>query len=459
MNKKKTVLKITALLLCVFAVVVFALSESGTPPRFLITYKNNFKRNVMGICNRFNIELPIDVQLYLDDMSEPLGKPSMVPAPEAEKESLSYPGYKEEKPEEKEGDAKLTIKEEAETAKDLPTAFSSAENTRFVNYDKTILCANETTYAKYRYDGTEIWTQQIQMQEPMLRVAGSYVLISETGGKKISLYRDKKLLFSEKTEGNILTADLSPKGDVVAVTEKEFYKGQVVVFNKSGKRVFVWDSGSYSILDASISKKRRVAISLLSTDAGADSIISVFDVYGKNLCKTEPFIDTIIFDVGFEGENILALSESKFMKMSVSGKVKSEFNFDGGKLKQYKKSDNGDIALLFDNEGTGEIVAVKANGKAYSPIKTQNMPDTIDIKGNRIAYNSGRQAILSDYKGKTLLVADCDADIKQVHIIAKNKVFCVYTSSVQEKKLEKKKKTEEILSETKNAKSEEEQVK
>jgi len=450
MNKKKTVLKALALIICVFFVTVFALIESGITPTFVQNYKNNFKRNISGICNRFNIEIPISWQLYLDDMSEPQPQPSMIPAEKEEeepRESLSYPGYEEEQIQEKEGDANLTVKSEEENSKDLPSAFSSAENTRFATYGNNIVCANETTYAKYKTNGKEIWTQKIQMQEPMLTVAGDYVLINETGGKKLSLYKDKKLLFSETTEGNIMTADLSVKGDVILVTDKEFYKGQIVVFNKNGKKIFVWDSGSYSILDASISNKRRIVMSLLSTDAGADSIIHICDVDGKEICKTQPFIDTIIFDVGFDGESVLALSDTKFMKLSQKGKIKSEFSFDGRKIKMYEKADNGDIALLFDNDGTGEIVTIKPNGKSYGPIKTQYMPDTINIKSKTIAYNNGRQAVITDYNGKKVLVADCNADIKQVHITASNRVFLVYTASIQEKKLEKKKKIEEIMPE------------
>ena len=444
MNKKSGFLKILMVALCLAAVSVFALIESGVTPAFITSYKNNFKRNISGICNFLNIELPIETQLYLDDMSEPEPKPQMIPASQddEQKEELEYPDYEEETISEKEGTGDFTIKEEEKTSKDLPTAFTAAENTRFENYQNGIICANETLYAYYKSDATPLWQEKIQMQEPVLLAKGDYVLISETGAKKLALYKGKKLIFIAETEGNILTADLSSRGDVVAVTQKEYFKGQVVVFNKSGKKIFVWDSGSYSILDAAVSDGRKVAISLLSTDEGASSIIQVFDVNGRDICKTDAFDDTVFFRIDFDGENMSVLSESKCISMTAKGKIRWEYDFGGRKIKMCRRIENGTRAILFDNEGIGEIVVLSASGKAYPPIKTENMPYTINIKSKYVAYNNGRNAVLTNYSGKRVLTAECGSDIKQIYVVGSDKVFCVYSTGVQEKTLKKPPKAE-----------------
>ncbi|MBR4173607.1 MAG: hypothetical protein IKR46_04460 [Clostridia bacterium] len=443
MNKKRGFVKILIALLCLSVASVFALIESGTTPRFIINYKNNFKRNISGICAQLGINLPIETQLYLDDMSEPEPKPQMIPASEDERSKPENEDKDEETVTAKEDDDELTVKEAAKIQQNLPTVFKEAENTRFACYENGIIAVNETSYSRYKNNTKLLWSEKIQMQEPVLKVMDDYILISETGGKKISLYKGKKLVFSAETEGDILTADLSKKGDVIAVTQKEYYKGQVVVFNKSGKKIFVWDSGSYSILDAAISKGRKVAISLLSTDEGADSIIEVFDVKGRELCKTDAFSNTIFFDIGFDGEDISLLSESKCASMTAKGKIRWEYNFDGRKIKKCILSQNGNRAILFDNDCIGEIVVLKANGKAYEPIKTENMPDTININSRFVAYNNGRNAVLVKYNGKRMITAECSGDIKQIYITASDKVFCVYSTSIQEKTLKKPPKIKE----------------
>ena len=437
MNKKSGFLKIFIVAVCLAVASVFALIESGVTPKFIIAYKNNFKRNISGICTYLGIELPIETQLYLDDMSEPEPKPRMIPASEEETAQAEPEEYEEETVEKKEGDADFTVKDNAKVRQNLPTALVNAENTRFANYQNGIVCANETGYSRYKSDTKLLWSEKIQMQEPILKVSDEYVLISETGGKKISLYKGKKLMFSAETEGNILTADLSAKGDVIAVTEKEYYKGQVAVFNKNGKKIFVWDSGSYSILDAAISKGRRVAVSLLDADEGASSIIQIFDVRGREICKTDAFKNTVFFDMRFDGENLSLLSESKCVSITEKGKIRWEYDFEGKKIKKSAVSQNGSRAILFDNDGIGEIVVLKANGKIYQPIKTENMPDAININSRYVAYNNGRNAVLTKYSGKRVLTAECGGDIKQLYITGSDKVFCVYAASVQEKALKK----------------------
>ena len=82
----KNFMKVLGVILCLGAITVFALIESGVSIPFFQNYKNNFKRNISGIANVVGIELPLEVQLYLDDMSTPMPKPTMTPADEMPRE-------------------------------------------------------------------------------------------------------------------------------------------------------------------------------------------------------------------------------------------------------------------------------------------------------------------------------------------------------------------------------------
>ncbi len=445
MNKKGNILKIVVVVICLSAVTIFALVESGTNVGFLQTYKNNFKRNISGICNMLDITLPIEMQLYLDDMSEPTPKPTMMPAIEQKEldKLMEYAQAGEDGI--PSGTAELTAKKTEEPSTDkLPTALDGAMNAKFAELDGKMLCVNETKYRAYKPDGELLWEIPIQMQSPQLTVRGNYVLINETGAKKIILYKGEKLVFEASTEGNIVTADLSEKGDVVAVCEKEYFKGQVVVFNKKGKTVFAWDSGAYNILDAAISKKRRVAISLLNTDEGADSFVLCKGTDGSDKFKTENFTDSIIFDLEYTGESLNAVSESRCIGINRSGKVSWEYSFDGKLLTNYRIAKSGYKMLLFERGGTGEIIVLSARGKAYKPIKTESMPNSISIKANTLAYNSGRDIVMTDFNGKKNLRAVASSDIKQLYALGSKHAFCVYSSSIQQKKAVRQKKQETV---------------
>lgn len=435
----KNFMKILGVVLCLGVITVFALIESGANVPFIQNYKNNFKRNISGIANLAGIELPLEMQLYLDDMSTPEPKPTMTPA----EEQLSMENFlklpeNEEDIEAEEGTSPLTkkvsVKEKAKNEA-LPIALDMAANMKFAIHNGDILCANETRYMAFDEKGNLLWNEAIQMQSPGLKVAGKYVLINETGAKRLSLYEGKKNLYTIQTESNIISADVSEYGDVIAVTEKAYYKGQVVVYNKKGERIFAWDSGSYNILDADISEKRRVAVSLLNTDEGADSYVTSMTVNGDVKYKTELFKNTVIFDIEYSGETLNAFSENGVRGISQGGRIIWENVYTDKILSRRMMGKNGEKVLFFDPAQSDEFVAISKGGKAYPSIKAESEPDSISIKSGYVAYNSGRDIILTNFSGKKIKRATCDSDIRQIHIIDSGKVLAVYSSSIQFKKM------------------------
>lgn len=447
MKKTGNILKILLIVVCLCAVTLFSLVAAGVNVPFLYTYQNNFKHNISGLSQLMGIELPIELQLYLDDETVPTPKPTMMPAEEADALQAALGNTEEEQVEMQEGTAELTTKAPVKLSKreNLPVALDGAANAKFADYGGEIVCVSETRYRGFDKKGKLLWEIPVQMQSPQINVKGEYVLINETGAKKILLYKGKKQVFEATTEGNIITADLSKNGDVVVVTEKEYFKGQVVVFNTSGKVIFAWDSGSYNILDAAISNNRRVAVSLLNTDVGADSVIACLDVNGKERFRTDNFTNSIIFDLEYNDEKLNAIADNRSIGISPKGKVEWEYPYSERVLINYSIAENGSKMLLFENGGVGEIVVLSAGGKAYESIKTESIPSVLNIKSDYIAYNSGRDIIVSDFEGKSELRASCTADIKQIYALERKKVFCVYSSSIQTKVPTRVKKQEAIV--------------
>lgn len=444
--KKGNFFKLFLAVLCLCGAVLFAAVQSGMNVPFLHTYSVNFKQNIIGICNTLHIPLPVELQLYLSDTSVPEPKPTMMPATEQEalEKALGYSEQEEVVPQE--GTAELTTKEAVTYSSNdaRPIAFDAAENAMYAEYNDSILAVSETHYQAYSKGGKLLWDIPIQMQSPSLVVRGKYVLINERGSKKVSLYKGKNELFTIKTPENIITADLSPKGDIVAITDKEHFKGQVMVINKSGQTIFAWDSGSYNILDAAISKDRRVSVSLLNTDSGADSFITCFGVDGKTKFKTDNFENSLIFDLEYIGDRLNAIADNRSLGLNKKGKILWDYDFSGKTLQNYAIAKNGSKFLLFKSGGSGEIIILSAGGKVYSPIVPETIPDAVSIKSDYIAYNSGRDVIITDFKGKKFLKATCDSNIKQLFAIGPKNVFCVYSSSIQFKKLAKQEKHDTV---------------
>jgi len=435
-SKKKNILKILLITLCLCVIMLFVVSVSGAKIPFLETYKTNFKHNITGFSNLLGIKLPMEMQLYLDDETPPEPKPTMMPA-----EDANVVDEKNDNADGKEGTTELQVRETVKPAKgeDVPVALDSAGNYKYADLNGKIVAVNETSYCGYNAKGELLWSVPIQMQQPQVTVRGKYVLINETGAKKILLFKEKKQVFETSCQENIISADLSKKGDVVVVTDKRYYKGQVLVYNKKGELIFAWGSGSYSILDAAISPKRKVAISLLNTDAGANSLIYCMDVNGKEKYKTGNFKNSVIFELEFSGENLNAIADNRCIGISAKGKTQWEHSFGDKTLTNMDIAANGTKLFLLEKDGMGELMIISAKGKKYNSIKTESMPNVVSIKEDHLAYNSGRDIIVTDIKGKHSYRASCGSDIKHMQVIKKDKIFCAYSSSIQIKKPVKEK--------------------
>lgn len=437
MNKKHNLFKITAAVLCLAAVTFFALFESGADMPFLYKYINTFKKNIRNFADIAGIELSIETQLYLDNVSTPAPRATMMPADK----QLALDAELADAAENSSGSEGLTAKASVKPQKGtVPIAFDAAENSRFDYTSSGIICVNETNYSSYNESGVQKWNEDIQVQKPYMEEKNGYILISSIGDKRICLYKGKKLLYSEKLDDNIFCASLNENGDVVAVTEKEYFKARVVVLNKNGKTIFAWDSGSYDILDAAISNDRNVALSMLNTDTGAACFVTCMDVNGKTKFKTDSFDDTLIFNLSYNGNKLKAIADNRCISFNSKGKILWDYGFDEKKLMRCAVSDNGYTALVFSTDIAGKITVLSPKGKETGNIELLSIPEWIDIGTDTVAYNSGRDAVICDFDGKNVYETDCDADIKQLHILPSKKVLCVYSSSIQIKKLSKVKK-------------------
>ena len=130
-------------------------------------------------------------------------------------------------------------------------------------YKDYILCVNETSVTAYDQNGKTKWAIGIHMSDPIIDVNDDYYVIAERGGKKVSLFEGKKRLYEQEADGAIRTASISAGNDVVLVTDKEYYKGAVLVINKSGDKVFSWNSGNDDITEADIKKGTRTLVPFL----------------------------------------------------------------------------------------------------------------------------------------------------------------------------------------------------
>ena len=245
------------------------------------------------------------------------------------------------------------------------------------------------------------------------------------------MFDGKKRIFQTEADGAVKTASVSSNGDVVVSSDKEYYKGAVLVINKNGDRVFSWNSGVYPILDADIAAgSRKLAVSLMNTEQGADSIVSFFEISNGERIAEVPFKNSIVFDVEFLGEILNVYADNKVVGVSQKGKILWESVYDEKKLLSYTDEDNGYKMLMLDNNNTIEMEFLTSRGRVKSTILAETTPEFSDISSGLVAYGSGRNLVFSAFSGRQKKTYSAPKEICGIFILDNNYVVAVYNNGL-----------------------------
>lgn len=427
MKEKGGVGKIFAVLGLLAAVCLFALLASGTRISFIENYSRNFKMNILALTNRFGIELSEPIREYLQDIEEEVIVDNAAP------EEEDTPQNEEEPEETKIPEVEFNGENYSDkNAKTYPVAFEDASSAKYALYRGYMLCVNSTSVIAFDDKGEVLWAIGIHMSDPILSVDGDYYMVAERGGTKAALFDGKKMLYETEADGAIKTATVSSNGDIAIVSDREYYKGAVIVVNKNGDRIFSWSSGSDSIMCADIAAgSRSLGVSLLNTESGAKSRVLIFDIKsGKNSaeCVLE---NSVVYDVNYLGEVLNVFADDKLCGVSQRGKLLWETDYSERKLMRSCADNSGYKLMMADNSNTTELEVLTSRGKQKSVIAVDSVPDCIDIHSGLIAYNSGRSIILSGISGKNKKVYSCTREIRAAHIIDADNVMVVYNSGIE----------------------------
>lgn len=417
--------RVALVILVLLAAVIFAIAVSGVRIGFVDKWTYNFKLNTMNLANRMNWNLPPGVVSYLQDLPDLNNKePVETPAgEETHKEIESAEDIVEVEFDDldlEEGDIK-----------NIPVALESASTHKYSEYKDYLLCVNETSVTAYDANGEIKWAIGISMSNPILDVAGDYYVIAEKGGRKVNLFDGKKRIYEATADGDIRTASLSAGHDVVLVTDKQYYKGCVLVINKNGEKVFSWNSGQEDITDADIAKgTRTVAVSFINTESGVASKVTTFNISNGQKKAETKFDDSIIYDVEFLGDVINIFADNKIVGMSEKGKILWEMGYTDRKLLGYRFEETGYKILKIEKNNSSEIEILTSRGASKAVIAPDNAPEIVDIRSGRIAYNKGRDVVFSGLSGDKTKTYTCSRDIKDIHVIDNNSVMVVYSSGL-----------------------------
>ncbi len=284
------------------------------------------------------------------------------------------------------------------------------ENVIAVQDDIAVFCTREKIMGLSGAGKTE-WEIPLRLNDPLVSVAGEYILAADRGGKDIYLIHRGSILLQTASAYNIINASVAPDGKFVVISDEPYYKGLVTVKDAKGNEVFVWHSGSSYVIDAALgSDTNKLAFAVVNTalpaGEGAGGSFSggvlQFNLYDTEPFQTHTFDGSLITNVFRAGNGFLAVTDKECIGLTPDGEQSWTYGFGGKSLNKISKSDDLAVFALEETGGRKNIVVLDNNGKEKFVLDNAPNLSYIGSDADRVAYNNGNNITVCDSAGKEL---------------------------------------------------------
>lgn len=157
------------------------------------------------------------------------------------------------------------------------------EDSKFLDYQGNILTHSKNGIAAYNTDGSQMWNQSYEMQDPLVKKNGSYVVAGDYKGSTLYIMGMKGTLAEVETNLPILSLDVSAQG-VAAVLLQDEEVTWLKLFSKEGELISEiktsMRNNGYPVSFAISPDNIKVGVSYLKAETGKINTSLAFYNFG-----------------------------------------------------------------------------------------------------------------------------------------------------------------------------------
>lgn len=297
--------------------------------------------------------------------------------------------------------------------------FQTGIEYKTAQYGKNILLVNNEGIKCMNKNGREVFEIANASTMPKVQAIGTYIMLADINGKAVSLYRNEKLIGKIKTESEIISAKMNKNGYIVIASDELGYKGMITLYNKEGKELFKWHSGSGYISDMDLSADNTIFVSQVMTDKE-----SVYSRLLKIDTKSEKEAECVaeLGGVGLKvicrsGGTVSVLTDGGIYGFRKRGGEKFKAEFKGRTPIAYNIENEHNMVIAFlDNINNTVLESYSSNGELRGTYAAKEEVKSFNVSGECIVAGKSREIVRVAPNGTVKTSAAISHDISCIEI-------------------------------------------
>lgn len=286
-------------------------------------------------------------------------------------------------------------------AQEIDISFESGSNYSALSADDDIILYNNRGAKALSANGKTRWQIQEELSELMLDCADNFVLVTDLAGNHRAASYKNGNLYKEYVLGNdIISAKITEKGCAAFATDTDGYKARVTVYNKRGREIYAWNSGTGYITDIELSENGRylIAAQLVTDGVEAATRLQFIDTSKGEIINSVERPGEVCSELKFIGnDKLIYASDSHIAGYSKKGKAKFDVSLVGKTPSLYDIGKSGIAVATVDGRGNTVLELYSLSGK-----KRGSYTVTGDV---RTLATDGRGAVVAEQSGITRINA------------------------------------------------------
>lgn len=307
----------------------------------------------------------------------------------------------------------------------------SGENVFYSAAGNGLAAATTTGAQLFNASGKCAASADFAMTEPMCAAGTQLAVFWDAGQNGIhALYPDGSAAESA-TEGGVYFADVNETGLITVLTDKDGYRGSVVVYDTDLTPLFRWDASSVTPVSARTTGKGLLCVNGAGDDGG---YLRFFRIDREEM-QAEFFAPgELIVDFGFLSDgSIAAVTETAVCFLSADGTLLSEHRLGNAHLSAFSLS--GDFAAVAAASGLGGgetvITAFSPSGEPLGSFTAPLEAAAMSSCGSQLlVLFTGEESTLFSSALEEIVSYQPPEDVRQVFLCSDSRALFAGVSGV-----------------------------